>query len=128
MVSLLVCLGACDSSSTNCDFFCDTYQPSFGLLAIDVVINDENPAIPIKVYFDRFEPGQNELYFVDTLTTEEVAYEVILDQYYSAVAKYVKNGDTILVVDGDRVDLQIQNCEFICYEVDNGNLDLELER
>ena len=103
---------------------CEHQKPTHGTLNISVTINSENPRVPINVYRGDFELGI--LILSDTINIDEVEYILPVSKY-SATAKYISGQDTILVVDGGEISVElIKYCNESCWEVYKANLDLEL--
>jgi hypothetical protein len=122
---LLILSQGCNSVDCDVNMSCDTNQPTTGQLSVKVSINDENPAVPIRIYRGFIEDSV--LYFVDTLTTSKVDYYVDIQQRYSGVATYKSGTKAILAIDGDKVSYSTNdNCGFTCYTVKDGSLRLDL--
>lgn len=81
--------------------------------------------VEVRIYEgEHFETGRLAKVFKpsDTAATVELPWG-----RYAATALYVRGGDTVLAVDGDGLGYEaLSTCEGTCYEVDNGEADLEL--
>jgi hypothetical protein len=126
-ISIAVFLSACNDNS-NCDTSqdCNTIEPDSGYVHLHITINDENPLVPITVYYGY--PEDNDIYFRDTVNAEDYYYTLEVDERYSVEAKYKRGNQTIIAVDGGRLDVtNSDNCNETCYEVQDLNLKLQLK-
>jgi len=114
-----------DLSEFNCSE-CYQEKPEWGSILVHVTIDDENPRVPLVVYFGNFEDGNIDWY--DTADTKEYYIEVRSDYYYSVTAEYKKGEKTIYAVDGDKIKLKYssEDCDVPCYYFKGGYFDLKL--
>ena len=105
---------------------CYSTEPIDGILSVEVTINDENQHVVINIYEDDIE--DNLLIITDTLTGENVDYHLPVGSY-SGSAKYVVGIDTILAIDGDKIDTEFEEyCYEECWDVNNAELNLTLSQ
>jgi hypothetical protein len=123
-----ISLAACNNNDPACDDFpttCNTVEPLSGSLTINLSPDGENQAIPIAVYNGYIE--DNALYFVDTIRSANITYDVPFGRY-SASATYRRGTQTITAIDGARVRVRSnRECDYTCYTVDGGNINLKLK-
>jgi len=118
------------SSSTDCEnpdySNCNTTEPSFGQIILDITFNQENQKVPVIIYKGKIE--NNNVYFSDTAYTTPYILNVDLNYYYAVKAFYKSGSKTIIAVDGDDVKSKSNtNCDSICWSVQNGDIDLRLK-
>jgi len=102
-------------------------MPDSADLIVYVTINDENPFVPLTYYLGDYEDGVID--FVDTTYTEERFLYSKVGVEYSVKATYVKAGQTVVAVDGDKlriIDGQ-GDCYPPCYFIRGGTLDVRLK-
>lgn len=137
MRKLLYCLvlvfvlgGACEKKYDDFEFDCDNCyreKPGYGPLVIYFSVNAENDSIPYTIYKGNFEDRIVE-YSGEAVFSEE-QIDVPVDEYYSVEALYVYKGDTIHVVDGDKLRLKKERseCDEKCYYFEDGVIDVRLK-
>jgi hypothetical protein len=119
---------SCLNNSTDCvpTGNCNTVEPTSAQLRVNVTNDQENPAVPIAVYYG--DVSDSVLYFRDTLTTGTTYDGVALNQKYAATAKYRRGNTTIIAIDGARTKLKrTKDCGDTCYEVTNAVMHLKLK-
>lgn len=113
-------------SSEDCESYnCDTYEPYDAKLYITFTKNSENSDPQLLLLEGCYEDNN----VIDTLPTDDTNFDIIvlINHNYTVVAKYVKGKDTIIAIDGAYVEKKSHyECEDICWEVINGNIDVEL--
>jgi len=128
LLLLLTILPACDKDywDTSCDN-CFEEKPEYALLEIEVKQNADNPAIPVKIF--RMEKGDRIWILNDTLSDLLTGFWVPVGFRYAVEAYYDYQGETIIVVDQDRVDViyDEENCDSPCYRPNNGKVDCRLK-
>ena len=106
----------------------DCYQerPDYGPLIIYFSIGKENDYVLYTIFKGEFEKGIIE--YADTAFYEEEQIDVPVNDYYSVEAKYVKENDTIRVVDGDQFNIKKETaeCDKKCYYFKGGIIDVRL--
>jgi len=127
-ITLSVSCSKTNSKADICDYneICYTSKPT----ELDVKLELYNPSsefIEVSFYEGYVDDGDLFETFV-TNNTEEY-YLMPVGRRYSATAKYVKNGDTILVVDSEKLNtFTYENCDETCYDYEaEVVLDLRLE-
>ncbi len=128
---ILIFFGACNNSNNiDCDpgIDCDQIEPTTGLINLNLAQNDENPTVPIAIYYGNADDSS--LFFRDTIFSgERTSYSVPIRQRYSVVAKFLLEGRRIYAVDGGKVRLKTKdNCGYTCYESKDLDLDLKVIR
>lgn len=104
---------------------CVHTAPSHGALQVSVTIDQRYPSVPIIIYRGEWEDGRKE--WSDTLTEKRGSYQLSSDCYYSVLALYIQNGDTLAVLDGD--DIEVKSTSYsdaTCYEIEDGDVDVRL--
>lgn len=117
----------------NYEFFeldcenCYQDKPECGPLIIYFSFDDENDSVSYTVYRGNFESREVEYTGKATFTEEQI--DVPVNEYYSVEALYLKNGDTIHVVDGDKFKLkkETSECDKKCYYFKDGMIDVRLK-
>ena len=128
---LLLVQTACERPSTavlggiDCTE-CYQNKPEWGPINITVTINDENPAIPLTIYFGNIEENN-----VDTtvfVETPDYWIDVRPDFYYSLSAEYKVGDKKVFVIDGDELASRYTStgCNEPCYYFKGGNFDVRL--
>jgi len=115
----------CDEETETCEPWpddCTAVLPELGRLTL--AFSSPLP-IEVRVYEgEHFETGRLAKVWVpaDTVAKLDLPYA-----RYAATALYVRDGDTVLVVDGDGIGYEtIESCQGTCYEAENGEMDLKL--
>jgi hypothetical protein len=114
---------------------CYYEKPYYGSLKVHVTLNTDNLAVPVVFYkqkfSDKIKDNPDYIEWIDTMTTSTYyLHEVVMNNYYSAVAFYKgKNGEEIRVVDGDEIITRLVStyCGDACYIIRGGELDLRLK-
>jgi hypothetical protein len=120
----------CKNKTTDCEGYdysgCQTTRPVKGTLVIKLTINEQNPAVHVKIFRGKFE--QNDLIREDTLTDELWRPVLPVDEYYTVAAYYKAGGKTIIAIDGDKIKLKSAvKCDSTCYSVKDGKVDVKLK-
>lgn len=123
-------LSNCNYEDTECvdaDYSsCDTWEPYWGELDIDLTIDENNKNIPVTIYKGKIE--ENDVIKQCTIRTPKLYYEVPLDEYYTVKAEYKHEGKTIFAVDGDEIYKSSRDyCDSTCWEIKGGYYHLELK-
>ena len=118
------CEEVCEVSLLRC-----SPLPDEGKLSVKVTINQENPRVPVTIFYGGLEKG--DVVLDDTLSITSNTY-LLPPGAYSATARYRYNRGTvtIIVVDGGYIYVSYENfCEDgipICPILKSLNLNLEL--
>lgn len=131
-LSLLIIIFACSEKldkyedCTDSDYDnCNTEVPVVGSVTVNITINEFNDSVIVVIKEGKFESGQ--LVLKDTLYQNSKTYSLDLNKNYSAAAYYKSGSDTIIAIDGGKLDYySYKACELTCYEVRNLTLDLRL--
>lgn len=109
------------------DQICYTQKPDELYIKLEISTSQGSAPIEVSLYEGNMDDG--ELY--ETFFTNESAeyYLMPVGRRYTATAKYVSNGDTIVVIDSDKLKAySYENCEETCYDYDDEIvLDLKLD-
>jgi hypothetical protein len=130
IIGLSVQFFSCEQEDLDYNIDCDNcleVMPDSADLIVYVTINDENPFVPLTYYLGDYEDGVID--FVDTTYTEERFLYSKVGVEYSVKATYVKAGQTVVAVDGDKlriIDGQ-GDCYPPCYFIRGGTLDVRLK-
>jgi hypothetical protein len=113
------------SSNASC-LNCYSASDTGSYLYINVTISEKQPAVPIVIYREKFDPGkQMKIEKMDTVTKSTYTLFVAFGHYYSVSAEYVDGIDTIYAVDGGIFDFEKVNCDNPCYQVVGGIYDVK---
>jgi hypothetical protein len=121
LFSICILFTACD----DCAEFCTDPKPDYADVAVKVTIDDENPTVPIVVYYGYVEEG--DVFFTDTLSETKTIYEFDTEERYAIKASYVKGDQTIFAIDGGLLTVRRNNdCDDPCFDIKNDVFDLIL--
>lgn len=126
----LIITMSCTDNNTDCEnpdySNCNGIEPRYGDLNIKLTINRENTKIPIIIYTGKIE--NNNIYYIDTATSNNYTISVDINHFYSAKATYILGNKTIIAIDGDDVKSKSNTvCDSNCWKVQDGNIDLRLK-
>ena len=112
--------------TVDCDE-CYYYEPDSGDLIVYLTINSENPMVPLTIYKDKVDDEWIE--YIDTAVSSPYYLWVDLDEYYSVKAEYHSGERTIYAIDGDKIKSKFvtETCEFDCWIISDGVIDVELK-
>jgi len=116
-----------DDCSTYDYSDCITTKPDSSFITIKFSTSKEQPLAFLKLY--RGFIDDNVLIEADSLS--EGIHKVLLpvDQYYSVLAIYSNNGDTMIAVDGDKLKIwKVRVCDSICWNTNQPILDVRKKR
>lgn len=116
-----------DTGSCNSNIICYTGEPDQLYVTLELSPSQNNLPIEVKFYSGSIDKG-NLLDAFTTLASSET-YIVKVDKTYSATAKYVTDGDTVIVVDsGHLATSYCTDNDTKCYDWDHElALDLKLK-
>jgi hypothetical protein len=128
-IFFLVILNNCETYrgiTVDCDE-CYFNEPDSGDLIVYVTINSENTKVPLIIYKDQVDDERIE--YVDTAFSSPYYLWVDLNEYYSVKAEYRKGDQIIYAIDGDKIKSRFvtETCEFDCYVVADGVINVELK-
>ncbi|HOP03716.1 MAG TPA: hypothetical protein PLE67_04510 [Tenuifilaceae bacterium] len=127
LVLLIAPLNSCndflDRVLVDCSY-CYADKPEYGDVELRVTINDENPSVPVTVYYGAFE--DNVVAATDTARTEYFYFSLPTDEEYSFRATYQKNGLDYFVINGTKLRTRIdyESCDQPCYFITGDEVDL----
>ena len=132
LILLFVITGflACDGiEDVDCENFsykdCDTVEPTWGEMKINLTINEENHAVPITVYYSQLEDTIIDYY--DTVYSEVIYLELYAGDEYTVTAEYKSGNRTILAVDSDEIEkIAEEMCGETCWSVEDAEVNVEL--
>jgi len=123
----LITSAANDGECDPVPVVCDDVRPTEGPLIIQSSVVAGRPT---ELHLFRGDFELNDKILDTTITSGGLSLILPADQYYSVVAVYVKtNGDTIVAIDGDDVDVNSDTyCGGVeCFEVDPARIDVLLK-
>jgi hypothetical protein len=104
---------------------CNPVKPSFGTVIVTVSKSAAHPTIPLIVYQGNYEDGL--VVVRDTVDVAQTGFEVPVDTYYAVIARYTVGVDTILVLNGGRLEVNSETYrDATCYGLPTLDLDLRL--
>jgi hypothetical protein len=111
-------------------FECKTNMPETGILTVKLTINEENPEVPITVYYGDVE--HNDVAVFEYVSRGVVQYELWVNEEYTVEAWYSVGEDTVVVIDADDITVDLDEDKSTEYtdcwgEVDNANVDVRLK-
>jgi len=122
----------CNNNNQDCNGLlttvsCETNRPDSGLVSLTVSFGNGIDAVPIAVYQGKLKGDREDvLLFRDTLYQTNVSYRMPADVLYSATARYRRGSDTLIAIDGERINVSSDNdCGTTCYTVTNASLDVQ---
>jgi hypothetical protein len=115
----------CEPVSGTCHYTPYTH----GDRNIELTIDSENPQATIYIYEDDIDPTDLPAPYT-TITTSSSSYSINLPVGdYSGVIYYQYEGKTFMAIDGDSIENDGDfYCEGYCYELEEGELDLKLDK
>jgi len=125
MAALLVSCLDTDSDEECYYEDCFSTYPTTGTLTVKVTLNSLNSSVPIKIYSGHYDDG--ELIREDTLYFDRQNYVLDPGVYYSVAATYQTENGEIVVVDGDKIDVESRKeCDSTCYSVTDAKVNCKL--
>ena len=105
---------------------CFATPPDSGVVYPELTINASHTAVPVTVYEGPVEAGK--VVFSDTFSVPTPRIELPVEKYYSLTATYLKGRDTVIVLDGGKLEVKktVGQCGGTCYVVTGGFYDLKL--
>jgi len=104
---------------------CNPVKPSFGTVIVTVSKSAAHPTIPLTIYRGNYEEGI--VVVRDTVDVAQTGFEVPVDKYYAVIARYTVGLDTILVLNGGRLEVNGETYrDATCYGLPTLELDLRL--
>ena len=104
---------------------CNQVKPSVGTVIVTVSKSAAHPTIPLIVYQGNYEEGH--VIFRDTVDVAQAGFEVPVDANYAVLARYTVGLDTILVLNGGRLEANGDVYrDATCYGLPTLELDLRL--
>lgn len=115
-----------DICDTN--IICYTEAPDDLYVKLELSTNPSSTPIEISFYIGNMDNG--ELYDKFHTVNSVEYYLMPVNERYTATAKYLVEGDTIMVIDSDRLSREsYKNCEETCYDwEDEIILNLKLKK
>ncbi len=130
IIAVSVKISGCEQE--DLDFYIDCFDcletpPDSASLIIYVTINEENPFVPLELYRGDYEDKVWD--FTDTVYNDTTYIYAEMGLQYSIKASYMKDGEPILAIDGDKLRVADGEgeCYPPCYVVRGGTLDLRLK-
>ncbi len=107
---------------------CISPKPATSSILID--ISNPQQRVPIRVYKGKYNSSKdNDWIYADTATYTPFEVEVDVNEYYSVVAEYIKDGKKYTVVDGSELHAySIQStCNEYCWIIKGGTMNCMLK-
>lgn len=106
---------------------CYQEEPAYGLLLIDVTINDENDSVPVTIYKGKIE-DKKEVWFGWT-NSAACDVSVKLDELYTVTAEYNVGDKKLIAVDSDKIKKHrnSSDCDTICWIITGGFINAKLK-
>ncbi|HLV42433.1 MAG TPA: hypothetical protein VKY37_09150 [Brumimicrobium sp.] len=97
---------------------CYTQAPDELYVKLELSTNPSAVPIDVKFYIGNMDNGKLYDHFY---TNNNVEYFLMpVSENYTATARYIVEGDTVMVIDSDRLSNQsYKNCEETCYDWDD---------
>jgi len=112
---------SCSKSKNDiCDTnkICYTQAPDELYVKLELSTNPSSDPIEVKFYIGNMDNGELYDHFYTLNSTEY--YLMPVNERYTATAKYFVEGDTILVINSDRLtNNSYKNCDETCYDWDD---------
>jgi hypothetical protein len=126
MTLMYACSEKIFTEGVNCEE-CYQEKPDSAYVEIKLTINDTYDSIPLIVYCDKVE--NNEIDWIDTADTNPFYLFVEVNKYYSVAAKYIKNTDTIIAIDGTKIKIKHVSgeCDEDCWIIEGDELNVTLK-
>ena len=132
----LVVLFSCEAESSDlpnvedCEHYdykdCNATQPYEASMTINFSITSQNKEVVFEVYKGYVD--DNNLFFRDTSTVASLSYYMPVNEYWSVLAIYHRDGKTIKVIDGGKIKVHSKKvCDSTCWSVDDLVLDAVLK-
>ena len=134
--SMITLLFSCDASQSDlpdvedCEHYdykdCNTVEPYDAEMIINFSISSKTKYVPFEVYKGYVD--DQVLLFRDTSWSDQLSYNMPVNERYSIKAKYKKDGKTIYVIDGGKLKVHSKKvCDSTCWSVDHLELDAILK-
>nr|WP_299205903.1 hypothetical protein [uncultured Brumimicrobium sp.] len=117
----ILIISSCTKSSKDiCDTnqICYTQAPDDLYVKLEFSTNPSSTPIEVKFYQGNMDNGTLYDHFY---TTNSVEYYLMpVNERYTATAKYLVDGDTVMVINSDKLTREsYQNCDETCYDWDD---------
>ncbi|PKR79970.1 hypothetical protein CW751_12130 [Brumimicrobium salinarum] len=131
LILFLILIASCSKTKNDiCDAsqICYTQKPDELYVKIALTNTPTSEPVEVKLYIGNLDDG--ELYDNYYSANNNEYHLMPVDERYTATAKYVKDGDTIIVIDSDKLAaISYKNCDETCYDYDDEIiLNLQLEK
>lgn len=133
MLGLLSCGDEYMLDDVDCSE-CYVPKPEFGSVNVNITINAENNRVPVKIFKGKYEEKYlkdfSSAVHIDTISQSSFVVDLKVNEYYSVVAEYTKDGKKTLVVDGDKLKIYkiSDNCDEVCWIFKGGEVDVTLKK
>src|SRR5690554_2359977 len=130
-VGIILFSTSCSKTKDDiCDIniICYTEAPDDLYVKLELSTNPSSTPIEVRFYIGNMDNG--ELYDKFHTTNNVEYYLMPINERYTATAKYLVEGDTVMVIDSDRLSREFyKNCEETCYDwEDEIILNLKLKK
>lgn len=126
VLTMFACSEKLFTAGVDCEE-CYQEKPDSAYVEILLTVNDTYDSIPLTVYCDKVE--NYEIDWVDTADANPFYLFVAVNKYYSVAAKYIKNNDTIIAIDGTKIKIKRVNgeCDEECWVIEGDELNVTLK-
>lgn len=123
LVPLVSCEDFAETLFVDCGS-CYRDEPNYAEVVVELSITNENPFVPITVYFGNYEDGV--IAESDTAYSAFFYFYLPVDKKYTFKATYKKDGLNYYVINGTklRTRLDTESCSNPCYYVIGDEIDL----
>ena len=119
---------SCNWDPCGDDAFADCFldKPDTVLFVLKISHTNNVDSVLVRTYKGKMDDGLMIDSFYSYL--DEESYLLAVNNYYSAFVEYYIHGDTIRVVDGQKLRTkETTKCEETCWEIKGDELDLRLK-
>lgn len=128
LIPVIYLISSCGKSSGGCDETAVCYTERPDSLYIELQLSPSSPTDTLEVSFYVGNIDDGELYLTFLTTNEKEYFHMPVGEKYAAKAKYNRDNESIIAVDGDRLSADsYTNCEVKCYDWDDVIFDLTLD-
>lgn len=132
IIFLIIVLVGCNKDyNVDCTTYdysnCNTIEPTSADYTVTISKQSKDSKVPVWLYKGKYGDS-HELIFYDTILEVETKFNLILNNDYYAIAKYVKDGRIIYAVDGSylkKVGKPV--CDSTCWIIKGDAVDLRLK-
>lgn len=129
LIMLIALFISCGKHSGGCDETAICYTEKPDSLNIELQLSPLSSTDTIEVSFYKGNIDDGEVYLTFLTSNEKEYFHMPVGENYAAKAKYSRENESIIAVDGDRLRARsYTNCDTKCYDWDDVIFDLTLEK